>query len=86
LTRIRFPAHAGIFVISTASRPAQGPTQHPTGGPFPGVKWPGYEADHSPPSADDVNQAWSYTSNPAYASMAWCLIKHKMLLSCVVLR
>jgi hypothetical protein len=27
-----------------------------------GVKWLGREADHSPPSSAEVNNAWSYTS------------------------
>jgi hypothetical protein len=29
-----------------------------------GVKWPGREADHSPPSSAEVKNAWSYTSIP----------------------
>jgi hypothetical protein len=29
-----------------------------------GVKWPGCEADHSPPSSADVKNAWSYNSTP----------------------
>jgi hypothetical protein len=39
-----------------------------------GVKRPGREADHSPPRS---NNAWSYTSTPQYAFMAWCLVKHR---------
>jgi hypothetical protein len=35
----------------------------------PGVKRPGYEADHSPPSAE-VKKIWMYTSTPPYAFMA----------------
>jgi hypothetical protein len=30
----------------------------------PGVKWPGREADHSPPSSVEVKNAWRYTSTP----------------------
>jgi hypothetical protein len=41
-----------------------------------GVKWPGPEADHSPPSSAEVKNAWSYTSTPQYVFMAWCLVKH----------
>jgi hypothetical protein len=41
-----------------------------------GVKRPGREADHSPPSSAEVN-VWSYTSTPLYAFMAWCLVKHR---------
>jgi hypothetical protein len=34
-------------------------------GLFPcGVKRPGHEADHSPPSNVEVKNAWSYTSIP----------------------
>jgi hypothetical protein len=29
-----------------------------------GVKWPGRQADHSPPSSAEVKNAWSYTSTP----------------------
>jgi hypothetical protein len=45
-------------------------------GLFPwGVKRPGREADHSPPSRAEVKNAWSYTSIPPYAFMAWCSVK-----------
>jgi len=30
-----------------------------------GVKWLGYENDHSPPSGAEVKNAWSYTSTPS---------------------
>jgi hypothetical protein len=70
----------GIFLLSTASRLALGPTQPPTqrvpGALSPWVKRPGRDADHSPPSSAEVN-AWSYTSTPQYAFMAWCLVKHR---------
>jgi hypothetical protein len=32
------------------------------GGSFPGVKRPGREVDHSPPSSAEFNNAWIYTS------------------------
>jgi hypothetical protein len=41
------------------------------------VKRPGREPDHSSPSRAEVKNAWSYTSNPQYAFMAWCLVKHR---------
>jgi hypothetical protein len=37
--------------------------------------FPGGEADHSLPSNAGVKNAWSYTSTPSYAFMAWCLVK-----------
>jgi hypothetical protein len=58
----------GIFLFTTASKPALGPTQPPIqwvpGVLFIGTKRPGREADHSPPSNADVKNAWSYTSTP----------------------
>jgi hypothetical protein len=68
----------GIIFFTTASRTALGPTQPPIqwvpGALSLGVKRPGREADHSPPSQ--------------YAFMAWCLVKHRatlpLLLQCIV--
>jgi hypothetical protein len=41
------------------------------GGLFPlGVKRPGSEADHSPPSSTEVKNAWSYTSTPQHVFIA----------------
>jgi hypothetical protein len=57
-----------IFLFTTASRPALGPTQPPiqwvAGALSLGLKRPGREADHSPPSSAEVKNAWSYTSTP----------------------
>jgi hypothetical protein len=57
----------GIFLFTTASRTVQGPTQPPIQW-VPrelslGVKRPGREDDHSPPSSAEVKE-WSYTSTP----------------------
>jgi hypothetical protein len=52
---------------------------------FPGIKRPGREADHSPPSGADVKNAWSYTSTPPYVFVTWCLFKHRIRLRGVVL-
>jgi hypothetical protein len=57
-----------IFLFNTVSRPALGPTQ-PTIQWVPGilslgVKRPGREADHSPPSSAEIKNEWSYTSTP----------------------
>jgi hypothetical protein len=61
---VRFPSGAVLFY--TVSRPALGPTQPPMQG-VPGtlslgVKGPGCEADHSPPSSVKVKNAWNYTT------------------------
>jgi hypothetical protein len=50
----------GIFLFTTASRTALEPTQSPIqwvlGALYLGVKRPGREADHSPPSSADVKE------------------------------
>jgi hypothetical protein len=52
------PCRGRIFLFSTMSRLAPGPTQPliqwVLGTIFPRVKWPGREADHSRPSSDEV--------------------------------
>jgi hypothetical protein len=67
--------------IPTMSRTALGPTQPPiqqaSGALSLGVKRPGRETDHSPPSSTEVRNAWRYTSTPQYVFMAWCLVKHR---------
>jgi hypothetical protein len=69
----------GIFLLTTASRPALGPTQPPiqwvTRALFLEVKRPWREADHSPPFSVEVKNAWNYTSTPQYSFMAWCSVK-----------
>jgi hypothetical protein len=37
---------------------------------FPGVKWQGREADHSPPTSAEVKKMWIYTSTNPYVFMA----------------
>jgi hypothetical protein len=60
----------GIFLFTTMSRLALGLTQPPiqwvSGEISLGVKRPGREADHSPPSSAEVRNAWSYTSTPVH--------------------
>jgi hypothetical protein len=52
------PSKGKIFLFSTASKLALGPTQLPIqmvlGALTPGVKWLGCEADQSPPSSAEV--------------------------------
>jgi hypothetical protein len=69
----------GIYLFTTASRAALGPTQLPVQlvprAPSLGVKRPGREADDSPPSNAEVKNVWSYISTPQYVFMA--LVKYK---------
>jgi hypothetical protein len=57
-----------IFLFTTVSRPALGATHHPIqwvpGAPSLGVKRPGCEADHSPPSSAKVKSVWRCTFIP----------------------
>jgi hypothetical protein len=59
-SRVRFPAGAGNF--SLHHRVQNGSGAHPatyimgTRGSFPGVKRPGGDADHSPPSSAEVKK------------------------------
>jgi len=34
-----------------------------------------FEADHAPPSSDEVRNVWCYTSAPQFVFMAWWLVK-----------
>jgi hypothetical protein len=62
------------FLFFGASRPALGSTQPPIQwvprALSPGVKRPGHEAEHSPPTSAEVKKTWIYTSTPPYAFMA----------------
>jgi hypothetical protein len=59
-SRVRFPAGAGNFSLHYRIQNGAGahPASHPMGtrGSFPGVKRPGREADHSPPSSAEVKE------------------------------
>jgi hypothetical protein len=67
-SRVRFPAGVGNF--SLHHRIQTGSGAHPasyskgTGDLSLGVKRPGREADHSPPSSAEVKNAWNCTSTP----------------------
>jgi hypothetical protein len=52
---VRVPVGARIFLFSTASRTTLGSTQPPIQW-VPGVKWPGREADKSPPANAEVKK------------------------------
>jgi hypothetical protein len=66
------PGRGKIFLPSTSSRLVLGPTQPPIqwvpGALSQGVKWPGREADHSPPTSPTP-----HTSSPHSAQ----LVKHR---------
>jgi hypothetical protein len=63
---VKSPGRDKKFLFSTSSRPALGTTQPPTqwgaGALSLGVKLPGREADHSPPTIVEFRIMWVYTS------------------------
>jgi hypothetical protein len=42
-----------------------------------GVKWPGREADHSPPSSTEVKECLTQYLHLQYAFMVWYLVKRR---------
>jgi hypothetical protein len=72
----------GIFLFTTASRPALGPTQPPIqlvpGVLFLEVKRQGREADHSPPSSAEVKESVElYLHSPNTPSWRGTQLKHR---------
>jgi hypothetical protein len=67
-SRVRFPAGAGNFSLHHRDQNGCGayPASYPvgTGTLSLGIKRPGREADHSPPSGAEIKNAWSYTFTP----------------------
>jgi len=64
----RIAADAWDLLFSKTPTPAPTPTQphiQRAPGSFPGVKWPGSQIDHSPPSSVKVKNWRSYTSDPS---------------------
>jgi hypothetical protein len=68
-----FDPSKAVFLSTTTSRLALGPTQPPIqwGVHSLGVKQPGCETDHSPPSCAKVKNVWSYISPPLPHTSAW---------------
>jgi hypothetical protein len=60
------------IIVSVQTGSGSHPAFYPvgTGGSFPGVKWSGLEADHSPPTSVEVKKTWIYTFTPLYVFMA----------------
>jgi len=81
-TGVRFPAEDGNFSIryriqtGSVARPA---SYLWVSGALPlGIKRSGGEANHSPQSSAEVNNAWNAVSPlPQYDFMGWYLVKHK---------
>jgi hypothetical protein len=72
----------GIFLFTAESRTALGPSQPPIqwvpGALFLGVKRPGHEADHSPPSSAEVKKCVElYLHSPNMPSWCGAQIKHR---------
>jgi hypothetical protein len=65
-----------VFLVTTASRPSVGSTQTLIKW-VPGVKLPGHEIDHSPPTSAEVKNTWNNNSTPPYVFMAWCLVRNR---------
>ena len=70
-----FHVLANPLFTTTTSRPVLEPIHLPLSWlpvvSFLGVKRPGREVDHSPPSSAAVNKIWSYILLHLYAFMAW---------------
>jgi hypothetical protein len=70
------PGRGRDFFSATILGPTQLPIQWVQGSLSLGVKWPGHEADQSPPCSAEFKNVWSYTSTP-YVFMEWYLDKHR---------
>jgi hypothetical protein len=70
-----------IFLFMTASKPVLEPIQtliQCVSAALPlGVKRPGHEAYHSPPTSAEVNNEWSYTPLPYKLSWRGAQLKHR---------
>jgi hypothetical protein len=79
----RFPAEAGNFSLRRRVQNGFGahPASYPMGtsGPFPGVKRPGCEADHSPPFAEVNECVELYLHSPHTPSWRGAQLKHRVI-------
>jgi hypothetical protein len=62
--RVRLPVSAGDFPLLRNVQTTSGAHPVDTEPLSLGVKRPGREGDHSPPSTAEVKKEWSYTSTP----------------------
>jgi hypothetical protein len=71
-SRLDYLSDKGIFLFSTTSRPALEPTQPPSQqvprAASQEIKWPGREADHSPPSSAEVKNVGAVPPLPHMSS------------------
>jgi hypothetical protein len=78
---VRVPMWARIFTSPFRPDRLWGPfrllSNGYNGALSPGVKRPGSEADHSPPTSAEVKKMWVYTSTPTSVFIAQCLVKHR---------
>jgi hypothetical protein len=70
-------------VLGSAVVPTQFPLQWVPGALSPGVRRPGREANHSPPTSAEIKETSIYTPTPPYSSMT--LVKHRDNFTCDVL-
>jgi hypothetical protein len=63
------PSTAKNF-LNSVWRPTESPIHCSPGSLSPGLRRPGYEADHSPPTSAEVKKTFISTSTPTYAFMA----------------
>jgi hypothetical protein len=81
--RTEFESWWGSTDFSLHHRVQTGSGAHPasypmgTEGSFSGIKRPGRETDHSPPSSAEVKNTWSYTFTLSYVFTAWCTVKYR---------
>jgi hypothetical protein len=80
-SRVRFPEGTGNFClhhrVQNGSEAHQASYPMGTRDTFMGVKQPGREADHSPPSSAEVKECVELYLHSQYAFMACCLVKHR---------
>jgi hypothetical protein len=67
---VRVPVGSGIFFSSRRPGPTEPLIKWVPAALSPGVKRPGREADHSPPTSAEVKKMWIDTSTSPYVFMA----------------